>query len=420
MKRVVILGAGASKSYDASKTKERMPIANDFFRTFNRLSISENQWVLVGSLIEYVRKFRNIDIEDFHNYKEDIEDLHSEIQEKLYEILNKNRTSFLGDKDTSEEEFMDNFTTYKTYFELVFLFVSVINEIQNGDVSETHINLAKQLSVEDTIITFNWDTLMDRALDETTEWNPDNGYLIKPQYIYRDKWDVPNELLTKSYPYLLKLHGSSNWLTSHPVPENGGLVPTQEQSIEDFCVFVNNEKPYSCFKGRYSEGYEAFSYGYYPVNLPFEGKSAPEGMTFVRGSIKNPFMKEPTSSDKGLNSIPLIIPPVKKKEYDNFGNLFRTLWDKAEQELTEATEIYIIGYSFPKTDYRSSELFKNAFLKRTDMPKIIIINPNPELIEERFKYDFGITDDRLTIIKDYFTKETKIKVANNGNRCTTP
>ncbi len=408
MKRVVLLGAGASKSYDKSKTKERMPIANDFFKTFNKLSISENTWVLVGSIIEYVRKYRNVDIEDFHNYNEDIENLHSELQEKLYEILNKNKDSFLGGEETPEEEFMDNFTVYKAYFELIFLFVSVINEIQNGEVSEAHKNLAKQLTSNDSVITFNWDTLMDRALDEMSDWNPDSGYLVKPKYLYKEKWCVPVERNEQTYPLLLKLHGSSNWLTSHPVPENGELVPTQEQSIEDFCVYVNNISPYSCYKGRYSEGYEDYSFGYYPVNLPLDGKSAPEGMVFVRSSIKNPFMKGPTSTDKGLASIPLIIPPVKKKEYDNFGNLFGTLWEKAEQKLCEASVIYIIGYSFPKTDYRSSELFKRAFLKRMDMPKIVIINPNPELIEERFKYDFGITDDKLIIVKDYFTKDTNI------------
>jgi len=413
MKRVVLLGAGASKSYSASKTKEKMPVANDFFKTFNKLNISEDQWVLIGAIINYVGEFRNVDIEDFQNYNEDIENLHSEIQEKLYEILDQNKDSFLGDKGTTKKEYADNFTIYKAYFELVFLFVSVINEIQNGEISEAHINLARQLTKEDSIITFNWDTLMDRALDETTDWNPDNGYLIKPQYIYKDKWINPNEIPSKNYPYLLKLHGSSNWLTSHPIPKAGKLVPTQEQSIEDFCVYVNNERPYYCFKGRYSEGYDDYSYGYYPVNLPFEGKRPPEGKLLVRGSIKNPSMKEGTSSDKGLNSIPLIIPPVKNKKYDNFGNLFQTLWDKAEQELVEASEIYIIGYSFPKTDYRSTELFKKAFLKRTDMPKITIINPIPELIEERFKYDFGITNDKLTVIKDFFTKDTKINVAIN-------
>lgn len=408
MKKVVVLGAGASKCYGASKSNERMPIANDFFRTFNKLSISENTWVLVGSIIEYVRKYRNVYVADFQYFNENIEDLHSEIQEKLYDVLNKNRTTFLNDENIQEEEFKDNFTVYKAYFELIFLFVSVINEIQNGDVSDAHINLAKQLSENDSVITFNWDTLMDRALEAASNWNPDNGYLIIPKYIYKDKWCVPTLDVNKTYPLLLKLHGSSNWLTSYPIPENGRLVPTQEQNIEDFCVYVKNITPYSCYKGRYSEGYEDYSYGYYPVNLPFIGKSAPDGMLFVRMSMKNPYMKEPISTDNGLVSIPLIIPPVKKKEYDNFGNLFRNLWEKAEQELIEASVIYIIGYSFPETDYRSSKLFKNAFLKRNDMPMIVIINPNPELIEERFKYEFGITEDKLVIIKDYFTKETNL------------
>lgn len=412
MKRIILLGAGASKSYDLSKTRVQMPIANDFFETFNKLNISKEPWVLIGFIIQYVNKFRNVKIEDFHTYSEDIEDLHSEIQEKLFKILEKNKYSFFGNKDTPKDEFKNNLLVYKAYFELIFLFVSVINEIQNGDVSKAHINLAKQLTKEDTIVTFNWDTLMDRALEDSTNWNPENGYLIKPKYVYKDEWVVPNQDSNRDYPYLLKLHGSSNWLTSHPVPEDGKLIPTQQQSIEEFCVYVSNLKPYSCFNGRYSKGYEDYSYGYYPVNLPFEGKSAPEGMVFVRNIVKNRFMKDSTSTDKGLNSIPLIIPPIKKKEYDSFGNLFSKLWDKAEHEIIKASEIYIIGYSFPKTDYRSSELFKKAFLKRTDMPKIVIINPNPELIEERFKYDFGITEENLIVKNEYFTKDTSIDLGN--------
>ena len=36
------------------------------------------------------------------------------------------------------------------------------------------------------------------------------------------------------------------------------------------------------------------------------------------------------------------------------------------------------------------------------MPEVIIVNPAPELIEERFVYDLGITTDKLITIKDYF------------------
>ena len=51
---------------------------------------------------------------------------------------------------------------------------------------------------------------------------------------------------------------------------------------------------------------------------------------------------------------------------------------------------------------RSSELFKKAFSSRITMPEVIIVNPAPELIEERFVYDLGITTDKLITIKDYF------------------
>lgn len=52
--RVLLLGAGASKSYDQSPTGQRMPVARDFFQTFDKLDLSANPWVLIGSLAAYV------------------------------------------------------------------------------------------------------------------------------------------------------------------------------------------------------------------------------------------------------------------------------------------------------------------------------------------------------------------------------
>jgi hypothetical protein len=154
------------------------------------------------------------------------------------------------------------------------------------------------------------------------------------------------------------------------------------------------------------DGYEEFSYGYYPPNLPISGKTAPKGKIIARSRLKHPFMPEGDADSNGLISMPLIIPPVQKKEYDQFGNLFSSIWKEAEKRLINAKEIFIIGYSFPKTDYRSSELFKSAFIQRKDMPKITIINPSPELIAERFMYEFGITESNLIVKKEYFTDRT--------------
>ncbi len=399
MKRVFLLGAGASKSYDDSKTGVKMPISSDFFNAFHQLKLAQNPWVLFGDIINYVAKKNNSDILDFLFYNEDIEALHTEIQEKLYKRLNSGNFTL----------HIDDTHLLKSYNQLIFLFVSVINEIQNGPISQSHINLAKQLDDNDCIITFNWDTLMDRALNQETSWNSDFGYLVKPVAVYRDKWvsiDLNNE--NSNFPKLLKLHGSSNWLTSHNMPKDGRLELMQETEPENFFVYENTNSPYDCYEGRYMKNYEEFSYGYYPPNLPLKGKQVPDEMLLFKHRLKSPFMPEGKAGRTGLVSMPLIIPPVKHKEYDSFGDLFGILWEEAKNQLIEANKIYIIGYSFPITDVRSNHLFKSVFKKRSFFPEIVILNPNPDEIVKRFEKEFLVPRDKLKVIKQYFTKDFDI------------
>lgn len=263
----------------------------------------------------------------------------------------------------------------------------------------------------DSVITFNWDTLMDRALMKETSWNTKNGYFVKPYAIYNDEWIYSDGISKEqNFPKLLKLHGSSNWITSHIQPsKNGKLELSQETNVEDFYVFERATKPYSTYAGRYMAGYEEFSYGYYPPNLTLKGKSAPEGYVYVKSRMINPFMPEGKANDDGLPSMPLIIPPVKHKEYDLFGTLFTQVWDEAQKQIEKADEIYIIGYSFPKTDIRTDQLFKSAFIKRNTIPKIIILNPAPEMIYERFIFEYGIPKSNIKVKKEYFDNMFKFE-----------
>jgi hypothetical protein len=100
----------------------------------------------------------------------------------------------------------------------------------------------------------------------------------------------------------------------------------------------------------------------------------------------------------------LIIPPVKHKNYSHFGNIFSQLWGKAEESLVKANRIIIIGYSFPITDTQTDALFKSAFIKRSDMPEIIIVDPFPENILNRFILDYGIHADKIKTYKTYFNE----------------
>jgi hypothetical protein len=396
---VLILGAGASKSYGESLTGVRMPIANDFFETFRKLDIAEDPRVLIGWLLNYLKTFQQVDFLDFLNYSEDIEVLHSEIQDRLVNVL---------ERQAKNEYDKNDVTIISAYTQLIFLFASVINEIQNGLVSPAHVALAKKLKGNDVIITFNWDALMDRALKETTSWNPETGYFIRPKLIFRSQWldNTVNE--TENAPLLIKLHGSTNWLTSYVIVEGGKMNSIQNTDMDEVYVYESTVQPYLCYGGRYMSGYTDYSYGYYPPNLPVEGKPLPDGFVLSRMIIAPESMPKKISEDKGLNSMPLIIPPVKHKEYDYFGSLFHVLWEKSEESLIKANKIIIIGYSFPVTDKQTDVLFRKTFVKRQTYPLIIIVNPVPEPIAERFRLDYGIPQDHIIVYKEYFSADMNL------------
>tara|TARA_R110001583_G_scaffold158217_1_gene310175 strand:+ start:3332 stop:4741 length:1410 start_codon:yes stop_codon:yes gene_type:complete len=391
---VYLLGAGASKSYDVSKTSERLPLANDFFNTFNKLDISANGWVLIGDIINYVRENRNIPAFDFSSFSEDIENLHSEIQDRYLYAIKKDHVE-------------DIFRYGKAFTQLVFLFSSVINEIQNGPESKFHKNLVLNLDDEDSIITFNWDTLIDKSLRYNTSWSLKDGYFIAPKLVYQNGW--VNGENGNSKNLLLKLHGSSNWISSYIYYNFQTKKIDFHHGGEDniFYAYESTNNPYSCYDGRYMEGYEDFSMGYYPPNVPSKKyrNEIPDDHIGIVSIPRNGINPKGKSTSDGIESMPVIIPPVKNKSYDFYGDLFPTLWKKAEDILVEAETIYVLGYSFPATDIPSTELFKNAFSRRNNIPNVVIVNPQPAEIVHKFKFEFGIPDEKLNVHSDYITRE---------------
>jgi hypothetical protein len=389
--KAYLLGAGASRAYDQSPTGQRMPLARDVFEKYSELDISSNPWVLVGEIVNHVSESRKIPPEEFGTFNEDIEEFFAEIEEALLKAI-----------DGGDE--IEVIWTSKILNQLLFLFASVVNEIQNGPISRAHQNIARTLSPEDRILTFNWDTLMDRALASETPWKTDFGYLVVPHLVHRNGWVHPAPQTTDA-PFLLKLHGSTNWLTSYNTMEGGRPALMQTSDPSTLYVYESTNGPYATYAGRYMDGYEPFSYGYYPPNLPDDpGKSAPEGRVFFRARPKFPWVPEGGASDKGLPSMPLIIPPAKAKTYDLFGSLFKTIWSAAEDVLCEAEHIILIGYSFPRTDHQSNSLFKGALSRRTSMPYVSIVDPYPGRPADKFRQEFGITDDHLSIYAEPFSE----------------
>ena len=221
---VLLLGAGASKSYSHSPSGQQMPLARELFSTFCNLEISQHPWVLLQSIGTYLNIKHNLSIPEFFLANEDIEQFHSEVEEAL---INSIET---GDNLT-------RLVASAASVQLRFMFAFVLNEIQNGPVSNPHRYIARLLRPEDCVITFNWDTLLDRALSEETAWKSDSGYLEMPTKIYRNKWVEPSPVSDWKGPYLLKLHGSTNWITSFLAFDGTAMSLVQATSPESFYVF---------------------------------------------------------------------------------------------------------------------------------------------------------------------------------------
>ncbi|WP_171229224.1 hypothetical protein [Ruegeria sp. HKCCA4008] len=387
--RVILLGAGASKSYDASPTGQRVPIANDFFPTFFKLKAAANPWVLRDGLIHYLQLQKGVsDTDAYLAAGVDIEDIHSEIADRLASV-------------EKEAGGISRIILSRPYNQLIFLFATTLNEIANGPVSQSHVDLAESLRPDDVVLTFNWDTLMDRAMAAAAGWAVDSGYGIKPHSVFRDGWSPPE--YHHSPNKLIKLHGSVNWLTAHPIYEGEELVLTHALPAESLFVYEHATRPYATHAGRYMDGYAPLTYGYYPPNLSnVPGRSAPDGYLFVKVQPRMPWMPEGRSTKEGIPSMPLIIPPVKDKSYQFFGSLFESLWQQAGDALQACDEVVVIGYSFPRTDLKSLGLFKDAFVRRRSVPRVTIIDPSPNRPKQVFQHELGIPKSHLRVVPGPF------------------
>jgi hypothetical protein len=376
--RVFLFGAGASRGYRGGRNGVPPPLAKDFFSTFVQLPIASDNHVLIGDLINYVRDTRNIPWARFGEWNEDIETFLTEVHSQ---IATSERLASL--------EFESVYSLAKTYSQMIFLFASVLNEVQDGPSYTALSQVVAKLQDEDVLITFNWDTLLDKSLYESGQWTADDGYGIDFQGVFDDSWHPPSG--TRSRWKLLKLHGSTNWLMPYYCVDlerrvwkfNNESIRPEDRPV--YCFF-RATKPYDTYKGRYKGPYHPFAYYYYPPNVPIPPSQPPEGYSTIMQTF------EPAPSGVNVSteinppyteSMPMLIAPIKHKDYGLMNGLIESLWSQAQAAIEQATELVIIGYSFPPTDLKAIDLLSTAVANRSDKLPITIVNPYPADIADR-------------------------------------
>jgi len=275
-RRVFILGAGVSASAGIA-------VARDILRTsIVQLAESSDSEKAdrVHKLLTYLypgfeEELRNYpNIEDFLN---------------LLEMAQKfNTEEFIESKVWSEKRLDEvKLITVKAVTE--YIWERMRDKDRQRNVDE-FVRLAMKPC--DTIITFNWDLIIERSLE---------NYPKNPAFEYT----YSRKRKSKAFS-LLKPHGSIDWFKKSVVKNLDPSADTLHLDKE-LCVF-----PY--------------------------------------------FSRAP--SPKLLDAVPVIVPPVAAKEFE-FAFLKKT-WRGVYRAVSDATELYIIGYSLPKEDQFARLVLRRA------------------------------------------------------------
>lgn len=189
-----------------------------------------------------------------------------------------------------------------------------------------------------TIITFNYDLMVERALDEIATNNEENIFNFPNCYRLDDIAGTTginglarftNSNTENLGTEVLKLHGSMNWLSVH----------TSEEP-----------KPHTLF---------APNRELHIANAPMISWN----LNWKRNKRKM-YMK------------PIIVPPVSGKR-GMMHKSFEPLWSIAGSRLQEADRIVVTGYSCPPLDIEARMLLSEN-LRKNESKKLYVIDPSAE------------------------------------------
>lgn len=315
-KIVLFFGAGASASEGAPVTNDLLPEALSKFPDVER--------------VHRVKQF----LEDF--YLNDCSDYG--LIPTFEEILSPIDIALQKQEQFSNK--LDNKKLAELRDDLIYCICSILNE-KLRNPSKNHSNLIMTLFKERDrwknygFISLNYDILLDNALIKLGDTDKDDFIDLDYGISFRNEgmgWRRPRH----EKVYLLKLHGSLNWLYC-PTCNSIKITPKDKGAMRIFTHSELCDKDYS-------------------------------------------------------NQKVLIIPPTFQKLYDN--PYLSSIWLQAERMLREASKVIFIGYSMPESDVHIKYLLKKSlFRENSKNPEIIVIDQKGKnensLVFKRYKRLFG-------------------------------
>jgi hypothetical protein len=317
-KIVFILGAGASVHAGAPLMGNFLDVASDLYwnnRTDNKKIDFERVFNVIGKL-QAVHSKAQLDLNN-------IESIFTALElGKIIKRVPGTESSEIPNVIASLKELI-----VKT-LETTINFPVINNNIHAPSQYQKFAKLIKFLLTEAlpkqsvSVLSFNYDICVDVALIKE---NLTPNYMIGQSNIRYEAVD------------LLKLHGSLNWATEI---ETRKIVPLH---LHDY----------------FKQWSYHFIAGEKQIMLPIGSGLA----GFFKNNGKVPVDPEP-----------VIVPPSWNKA--DYHQALSDVWAKAAEHLSEAENIFIIGYSLPETDSFFRHLYALGSVGSSTLRRIIVFNPD--------------------------------------------
>ncbi|MBD3339728.1 MAG: hypothetical protein GF353_11505 [Candidatus Lokiarchaeota archaeon] len=310
---VYILGAGASYADD-----KRFPLMKSVFEGFqNPRENSNKSWAeIYPNLLNWLKQ----------NYS----DYRSANIEEILTYLDFLRDDYIFDDIPYTAEAIRNELNVVN-LELVEYLQKRLNPKSNINNFKLHNALAKKLKPEDSIISLNYDEIIETVLiahNRSQENIKKLPQLLNLQYLISKISNRESLFSSLGFNfqaedgpgYLLKLHGSLFWTScaTSNCPNRFYINMSNEDHI------IENEEEY----------YKNPGFDYFP--------NIPAFCEICGGKLEKIF-----------------IYPTAFKQFNLFPKL-RVIWQKAYRILENATHYVLIGYSLPETDYHVRNLIRKA------------------------------------------------------------
>lgn len=333
MSTVYILGAGSSAGFDRSYTSLRCPSAKNFFTVAWQMLKEDPDEAAehYGSLFFFLKKYYRLSPAGLEKAGLDMQDVLTFLDLELDYSDSDEEISLL---QKARNQFMD-------------LLSITFSKALDGPPCPYHGALASALKPGDAVISFNYDLLMDCAMElNCPDWDFEAGYGFQASVAAGPKRSprAPSKVT------LLKPHGSFNWVA---------------------CMNCG---------------------GFY--FLPPERN----GVLFRWDSFGNFFPEPP-----GHRLERLIVPPSIKK--DVHGKAMQQVWNKARQVLETASRVVIIGYSLPAADFLVKRLFYRSLHCSRNLRELELVDRNndpsrPNPLMEKYRSMLGDARNSVKIICD--------------------